>query len=53
MRRLIAVIVATCALVFAFTALPGCGDDVKKVEKTETHTESQPQMVSPGEPIVE
>ena len=53
MRKLIAVVIATCALTFAFTALSGCGDDVKKVEKTETHRESQPQMVSPGETIVE
>lgn len=53
MRRLVAIIVAACALAFSITVLPGCGDDVKKVRTVETQKESQPEMVSPGEPIVE
>jgi hypothetical protein len=39
--------------ILCLSTLPGCGDDVKKVQKTETHRESQPEPVSPGEPIVE
>lgn len=53
MRRMIAIIAVTCVLAFSFAVLPGCEDDVKKVKKVETHKESQPQPVSPGEMIVE
>ena len=53
MRRLIATIAVVCVLAFSFSVLSGCGDDVKKVKKVETHKESQPEMVSPGEMIVE
>ena len=53
MRRLVAVIATACALAFSIAVLPGCGDDVKKVKTVETQKESQPEMVSPGEPIVE
>ncbi len=53
MRRFIAVLAVASALAFAVATVPGCADDVKKVKKVETHQESQPQMVSPGETIVE
>ena len=53
MRKLITILAATCALALTITLLPGCGDDVKKTQKIERYEESQPQMVSPGEMIVE
>ncbi len=53
MRRFLSLIAVTCILAFSLAALPGCGDDVKKVKKVETHKESQPEPVSPGEMIVE
>ncbi|MCP4589876.1 MAG: hypothetical protein GY842_03970 [bacterium] len=53
MRKLIAALAAVCVLTFSFAAISGCADDVKTVKKVETQRESQPQMVSPGEPIVE
>ncbi len=53
MRKLIVILAVVGVLAFAFAALPGCGDDVKTVKKVETHRESQPEMVSPGEPVVE
>ncbi len=47
-------IVVTLAFVAALTiALGGCGDDVKTVKKSERIEESPPQMVSPGQEVVE
>ncbi|MFQ5490974.1 MAG: hypothetical protein ACE5GE_09660 [Phycisphaerae bacterium] len=41
------------AAAFVICDTPGCGDDVKTVTTHEQTHESEPQMVSPGEPIVE
>jgi hypothetical protein len=53
MRKLVALLVIVGVLAFPLVAISGCGDDVKKVKKVERHRESQPEMVSPGEEIVE
>jgi hypothetical protein len=37
----------------ALLSLAGCGDKTETVRQTEERHESEPQMVSPGEPIVE
>ena len=51
-RMLSAVMLVAVTVVFC-GAIAGCEDDVKKTTKIEQTKESEPQMVSPGEPIVE
>ena len=53
MRRLIALLVVAGVLWLPLAAISGCSDDVKTVKKVERHRESPPQMVSPGEEVVE
>ena len=45
-------VLAVVAVVFC-GGIAGCGDDVKKEQKIEMEKQSEPEMVSPGEPIVE
>ena len=40
-------------LVAAVMVVAGCEDDHKSVQRSEQHHESQPQMVSPGQEVVE
>ena len=47
-RTLSSLLLAAACLV-----VTGCADDVKTVTTHEQTHESEPQMVSPGEPIVE
>jgi len=51
MKRVLTSILAAVLLV-GLVGLTGCGDDVKRVKKVETHHESEPVPVAPGEPVV-
>lgn len=53
MRRVISSILVVVAAVVFCGAVPGCSDDVKKVETHEQTHESEPEMESPGEMVVE
>ena len=44
------ILLAPAAFLLATT---GCGSEVKTVQRTERVEESQPEMVSPGDEIVE
>ena len=41
------------AAAFVIAWLAGCGDHVKTVKKSERIHESPPEMVSPGEEVIE
>ena len=53
MRRVIFSILVVVAAVVFCGGVPGCSDDVKKVETHEQTQESEPEMESPGEMVVE
>lgn len=50
-RMLLALCIAAAPLVLFSSA--GCEQKVKTYSKTERVEQSEPQMVSPGEPVVE
>ncbi|HUU83735.1 MAG TPA: hypothetical protein VM243_09545 [Phycisphaerae bacterium] len=53
MRKLISSVLVIAAAVVFCGGVSGCSDDVKKVETIEQTHESEPEMVSPGEMVVE
>ncbi|MHC4090434.1 MAG: hypothetical protein ACYSUQ_09090 [Planctomycetota bacterium] len=52
-RKTLSMVVLIAVAAFIFGGAAGCEDDVKKTSKIEQTKESDPQMVSPGEPVVE
>jgi hypothetical protein len=46
-------LLSTLVLAAVAVAFTGCGDDVKKEQHIQMEKQSEPEMVSPGEPIVE
>ena len=52
-RKLISTFLLLAAAVFIVAPITACGDDVKKVEQIEQTHESEPEMQSPGEFVVE
>jgi hypothetical protein len=53
MKRILSLVAAVAILAAGFVALAGCEDEVRTTKKVERVEESPPEMVSPGEPIVE
>jgi hypothetical protein len=53
MRKVLGSILVLAAAVVFCGGITGCSDDVKKVETSEQTHESEPEMESPGEMIVE
>jgi len=53
MKRYVRLVALLAASVIGLCVLVGCEDDVKRVKKVERHEESAPEMVAPGEPVVE
>jgi len=51
-RGLLSLLIAAAPIVVLLPAA-GCEQEVKTVKREERVEESEPQMVSPGEPIVE
>lgn len=52
-KRLVSSLALAAFVCVLCGGVTGCEDDVKKTEKIETTKQSEPEMVSPGEPIVE
>ena len=52
-KRLISTFILLVVAAVFCGGITGCGDDVKKEYQHEQKHESEPEMVSPGEPIVE
>lgn len=53
LKKTLALYVLIAPILFLLAATTGCGDDVRTHKSVETHHESQPRMVSPGEEVVE
>lgn len=53
MRRLVSSMLVIVAGLVLCGGVNGCADDVKKVTTTEQTHQSEPEMVSPGEMVVE
>ena len=53
MKRFLSGILMLAISVAFFGGVPGCGDDVKKEYQHEQTQESEPEMESPGEMVVE
>lgn len=53
MTRVLVSLLFVSAPLLLLLASTGCEPETKSVQKTERVEESEPQMVSPGEPVVE
>jgi len=53
MRRVLFALLILVAPVLTLMATTGCEPEIKTVRSTERIEETEPQMTSPGEPILE
>ncbi|HEY3241915.1 MAG TPA: hypothetical protein VGM03_01065 [Phycisphaerae bacterium] len=53
LKKLFSICVPLIPMLALLAQTAGCGDDVHKTSKIEQTHESAPQMVSPGEEVVE
>lgn len=52
-RKLLALLIAAAPVAMILSLTTGCEDKVKTYKKTERVEESEPQMTSPGEEVLE